>query len=146
MKLVITGALGHIGSYVVRDLPRWFPDSEIVMVDNLMTQRYASLFNLSSGRYRFIEADVSTADMRTIFKGAHAVVHLAAITDAAGSISRAAEVETNNYRATVNVAEACVETNARLVTLSSTSVYGSQAAIVDEDCSAEELKPQSPYA
>src|ERR1019366_5534152 len=29
---------------------------------------------------------------------------------------------------------------------SSTSVYGSQAAVVSEDCSEDELKPQSPYA
>src|SRR5262249_26310726 len=30
--------------------------------------------------------------------------------------------------------------------LSSTSVYGTQKTTVSEDCSAEELKPQSPYA
>ena len=108
MKIVVTGALGHIGSFVVRDLASEFPDAEIVMIDNMMTQRYASLFNLpDSGRYRFLEADVRSADMRTLLKGAHAVLHLAAVTDAAGSSDKPELVESNNYQATLTVAEAC---------------------------------------
>jgi len=147
MKLVVTGALGHIGSYVVRDLPARFPGAEIVMIDNMMTQRFGSLFNLpAKGRYSFHELDVTNADLRPIFEGAHTVIHLAAITDATGSFGRAAEVEANNYRATVKVTEACIEAGARLIALSSTSVYGTQAAVVSEDCGEDELKPQSPYA
>ncbi len=147
MKIIVTGALGHIGSYVVRDLAVRFPGAEIVMIDNMMTQRYPALFNLpATGRYQFLECDITKADLRPILDGAHVVIHLAAITDAAGSFGRAAELEANNYQATARVAEACVETGARLIALSSTSVYGTQAAVVSEDCSAEELKPQSPYA
>lgn len=147
MKLVVTGALGHIGSYVVRDLAFRFPNAEIVMIDNMMTQRYPSLFNLpANGHYRFLEMDVTKTDLRAVLEGTHTVVHLAAITDAAGSFERAAQVEVNNYQATERVAKACAETGARLIALSSTSVYGTQAEVVAEDCSAEELKPQSPYA
>ncbi len=112
-----------------------------------MTQRYPSLFNLPAiGRYRFIEADIRFIDLRPICDGAHAVIHLAAITDAASSFERAAEVESNNFEATSRVAEACVKTGARLIAVSSTSVYGTQKKIVAEDCPREELKPQSPYA
>jgi UDP-glucose 4-epimerase len=117
------------------------------MLDNMMTQRYASLFNLPSvGRYRFIEADVRTADLRPLLEEAHAVVHLAAITDAAGTFDRAAELEANNFEATSKIATACGETGARLIHFSSTSVYGTQSALVSEDCTPDELKPQSPYA
>ncbi|EAT59809.1 SDR family oxidoreductase [Chlorobium ferrooxidans] len=147
MKLVVTGAIGHIGSYVVRDLALQFPGAEIVMIDNMMTQRFPSLFNLpSTGTYRFIEGDVTSLDLRPVLEGAQAVIHLAAITDAAGSFDKAAQLEANNYQATLKVASACVETGARLIALSSTSVYGTQNAVVAEDCSEEELKPQSPYA
>jgi nucleoside-diphosphate-sugar epimerase len=147
MKVIVTGALGHIGSFVVRDLASEFPDAEIVMIDNMMTQRYASLFNLpDSGRYRFLEADVRSADMRTLLTGAHAVVHLAAVTDAAGSSDKPELVESNNYQATLTVAEACAESGIRLIALSSTSVYGTQKLVVAEDCSPDELRPQSPYA
>lgn len=146
MTVVVTGALGHIGSYLVRDLITRFPDAEIVMVDNLLTQRFASLFDLAPGHYRFVEADVTTCDLRPLLAGAHTVVHLAAITDAAGSFDKAEQVEANNFAATANVARACAETGVRLVGLSSTSVYGTQSAVVAEDCTAEDLKPQSPYA
>jgi len=147
MKLVVTGAIGHIGSYIIRDLAVQFPGAEIVMIDNMMTQRFASLFNLPSlGNYRFIEGDITNMDLRPLLDQAHAVIHLAAITDAAGSFDKAAQLEANNYQATLNVAEACVESGARLIALSSTSVYGTQNAVVAEDCSVDELKPQSPYA
>lgn len=147
MKIVVTGALGHIGSRLVRDLPFSFPGSEIVMVDNLMTQRFCSLFDLPrEGNYRFVEADITQMELQPLLEGAHVVVHLAAITDAAGSFGRAEQVEQNNFNATKRVAEACAKQGVRLIALSSTSVYGTQANMVDEDCSEEELKPQSPYA
>ena len=147
MKIVVTGALGHIGSALIRALPFDFPDAEIVMIDSMMTQRYASLFDLPViGRYQFIEADVRNIDLPPLFDGANAVVHLAAITDAAGTFDRAAELEANNFDATAKVAAACRETGARLIHLSSTSVYGTQNALVSEDCALDELKPQSPYA
>ncbi|MBS0246939.1 MAG: SDR family oxidoreductase [Proteobacteria bacterium] len=147
MKIAVTGALGHIGSALIRTLPDRFPGVEIVMIDNLTTQRYPSLFNLPPrGRYRFIEADVRAADLRAIFAGTHTVVHLAAMTDAEGSVGRAAAVEAHNYEATERVATACRETGARLIHPSSTSVYGTQDATVAEDCPRAALKPQSPYA
>ena len=147
MKIVVTGALGHIGSALIRQLPMHFPGAEIVMIDNMMTQRYASLFNLPAvGHYRFIEADVRTVDLRPLIEGAHAVVHLAAITDAAGTFDRAAALEANNFEATKTIATACRDAGARLIHLSSTSVYGTQNTLVSEDCAPEELKPQSSYA
>lgn len=147
MKIVVTGAIGHIGSYIVRDMAHQFPGAEIVMIDNMMTQRFSSLFNLpATGRYSFLEADVTSMDLRSVLQGAHTVIHLAAITDAAGSFDKAAQLEANNFQSTVKVAEACVEVGARLIALSSTSVYGTQSEVVAEDCSEDELKPQSPYA
>ncbi len=147
MKIVVTGALGHIGSALIRQLPIQFPDAEIVMVDNMMTQRYPSLFDLPAiGRYRFVEADVREVDLRSVVDGAHVAVHLAAITDAAGTFDRAAELEANNFDTTAKIAAACRDAGVRLIHLSSTSVYGTQNAVVSEDCTADELKPQSPYA
>ena len=147
MKILVTGALGHIGSFIIRDLGIQFPGAEIVMVDNLMTQRFPSLFNLPKvGNYKFIDKDVTKTNLNKLFAEVDIVIHLAAITDAAGSFERAEELESNNYKSTLKVAEACLETGAKLIALSSTSVYGTQNDIVDENCSEFELQPQSPYA
>ena len=137
MKFVVTGALGHIGSAFIRALPALRPGCEIVIIDNLSTQRYASLFDLA--RYRTLSLRRCRCAQRRIcgrhFEGAYAVVHLAAKTDAAGSVNDAAAVEANNYEATEKVAAACIETGARLIHVSSTSVYGTQQETVSEDCS-----------
>ncbi len=147
MKIIVTGALGHIGSYVIRDLAIQFPGSDIVLIDNMMTLRFPSLFNLpKTANYSFIEGDVTKLNLNEVFKAADVVIHLAAITDAAGSFDKVEEVEANNYQATLKVASACSSSGAKLIALSSTSVYGTQNDVVDEECSVDELKPQSPYA
>ena len=147
MKIIVTGAIGHIGSYIIRDLGENFPGADIVMIDNMMTQRFPSLFNLpSNASYHFIEADVSQMDLKSVFIGATVVIHLAAITDAAGSVDKAEELEANNYQSTLRVANTCIDVGARLIALSSTSVYGTQKDQVDENCSEIDLQPQSPYA
>jgi nucleoside-diphosphate-sugar epimerase len=147
MKIIVTGALGHIGSALIRRLGIQFPGSQIIIIDNMLTKRYASLFNLPSvSQYKFIEADLRKVDLNAIFKGAHVVVHLAAITDAAGSFQMSEAVESNNFESTERVAYAALEARARLISLSSTSVYGTQKEVVAEDCTSEELNPQSPYA
>ena len=45
-----------------------------------------------------------------------------------------------------HVAELCADSGCSLIFPSSTSVYGTQDELVDEDCPEEDLKPQSPYA
>lgn len=147
MKIVVTGALGHIGSRLIRDSASYFPGAEVVMVDDMSTQRYASLFDLPDGAtYRFVEGDVTKMDMVTLVAGAKAVVQLAAITDATRSFDRKDELEANNFHATRIIAEACLEAGVALIHPSSTSVYGSQKELVAEDCGPDELAPQSPYA
>lgn len=146
-KIVVTGALGHIGSRLIRELPNCFPDVEIVMVDNMATQRYPSLFHLpENGTYRFIDRDVVSGDLEPVIAGADVVIHLAALTDAANSFNNKDEVERVNYTGTERIARACAETDTALVYPSSTSVYGTQEGVVDEDCGPDGLKPQSPYA
>ncbi|EKD77386.1 MAG: hypothetical protein ACD_42C00350G0003 [uncultured bacterium] len=149
MKIIVTGALGHIGSYLIRNLPEVFSHPNIIMIDNLMTQRYTSLFNLpKTAQYQFIEVDITSdkMDLKSIFKNADVVIHLAAITNAAASFENANEVERVNFNATQKVADVCVATNVAMIMASSTSVYGTQEKQVDENCSFDELKPQSPYA
>ena len=147
MRIVVTGALGHIGSRLIREIPSAMPNAEILMIDDLSAQRYCSLFDLpDQAQYRFVEADVLTADLSTLFTGADVVVHLAAITDATTSFDNQDKVEAVNFAGTKKVARACIEADCAVIFPSTTSVYGTQAEIVDENCPVSDLNPQSPYA
>lgn len=146
-RIVVTGALGHIGSRLVRTLPDTFPETEVVMVDDLSSQRVASLFDLpQDAQYRFVEADILEADLEALFDGADAVIHLAAITDATRSFEDPNEVRRVNHKGTERVAHACLDVGARLIFPSTTSVYGPQGETVDEAADEKDLDPQSPYA
>jgi UDP-glucose 4-epimerase len=147
MKILVTGALGHIGSSIIREIPASFVDVEIIMLDNMRTQRYCSLFNLPKGvKYKFIQDDIRTIDLYSLLKNVDIVIHLAAITDASNSFEIADEIEDNNFNATKRIAGQCAELGVKLIVISSTSVYGTQSSLVDESCGEGSLNPQSPYA
>ena len=117
------------------------------MIDNLRTQRFTSLFNLPSlASYTFHDLDIINDNVEDIFQSADYVVHLAALTDAASSFGNPKEVETVNFQATKIVTDLSIKFSLKLIHLSSTSVYGTQKDIVDEDCEIDDLNPQSPYA
>lgn len=142
--ILATGALGHIGSKLIREFS---PDlvEKVIIIDNLSTQRYSSLFNLPTNlRYEFHEDDIRVADFAKYLNGVDAVIHLAAITDAPSSKDHPEETSAVNFEGTKRLADACLIAGTPLLFPSTTSVYGSQANLVDETC--KELQPQSPYA
>ena len=59
MHVLVTGGLGHIGAELIRHLAENRKVRAITILDNLLTQRYASLFDLpKEGDYTFVEGDV----------------------------------------------------------------------------------------
>ncbi|OGC49956.1 nucleoside-diphosphate sugar epimerase [candidate division WWE3 bacterium RIFCSPHIGHO2_01_FULL_40_23] len=144
-KILITGALGHIGANLIRNINENLVD-EVLILDNLESRRYPSLYNLPKKKYkyRFIHDDILTADFDKYLKGVSVAIHLAAITDAEGSHKIPEKVERVNFGGLQRLADACLKNKVKILFPSTTSVYGSQANVVDETC--KELKPQSPYA
>lgn len=146
MKIIVTGALGHIGSKLFLQLGDKFPDTQIILIDNLSTQRYCSLYNLPNKQFKFIEGDLLHLDLSRYISNGDVVIHLAAITDATASVNNAKVVMNNNYNTTLRVAKSCILKNAYLFYPSSTSVYGSQDSVMLESTPLSDLNPQSPYA
>ena len=144
-KILITGALGHIGANLIRNINENLVD-EVLILDNLESRRYPSLYNLPKKKYkyRFIHDDILTADFDKYLKGVSVAIHLAAITDAEGRHKIPEKVERVNFGGLQRLADACLKNKVKILFPSTTSVYGSQANVVDETC--KELKPQSPYA
>lgn len=145
-RLLVTGALGHIGSAFIRRL-RPSRYAEVRLLDDFSNQRYPSLFGLPRRiRFSVFEEDICTSPLGDRVKDVDVVVHLAALTDAASSFERAERVHAVNVDGTRRVVEACLARGAKLVFPSTTSVYGTQKTRVDEHCPEDDLKPQSPYA
>ena len=59
MKIIITGALGHIGSYIINDLVKIKKIKKIYLVDNFLNSRFNVLFKLQNKKFQFIYGDVS---------------------------------------------------------------------------------------
>ena len=98
-RILVTGGLGHIGSKLIEFLLK--KNFNVIVIDNLATQRYCSLFNLpKSGKFRFIEADINKFDLNTIKNNFDIIVNLAAQTDAASSFKNKSRLFRNNYHLT----------------------------------------------
>ena len=141
MNILITGGCGHIGSYVIRNL---VGDYNITVVDNLITGRYCSLFDMDRP-IKFIEDDIDNIS-EEMLSNFDVVLHLAAITDAAGSFGNKEEIEVVNVEKTKSLIDRCMNSNIKtFVFPSSTSVYGVSVDVVDESNDGF-INPQSPYA
>ena len=145
MKLLITGACGHIGSHLVKNIYKIKKIKEVILVDNFNTQRFSTLFNLNKKiKYSFFNVDLSKSNLKKLKKVDY-VIHCASHTNAQGSFEIKKEMFRNNISCMKNIIQYCKKNKSKMIHLSSTSVYGKQAKIVSED-DLHLLKPQSPYA
>jgi UDP-glucose 4-epimerase len=147
MKILITGACGHIGSYLIENLYKIKKVKKAILVDNLKSNRFNSLFNTyKKNKVEFFLKDLNDNKSLDQFKNVNIVFHLASMTNAEKSFGKKKDMYSNNLNCLNTVVRFCEKTKAKLVHLSSTSVYGKQTDLVDENCEKKYLKPQSPYA
>jgi len=147
MNLLITGCCGHIGSYLVNNIYKIVKINKTFIVDNLHSTQINSLFNIHKrNNIKFYNLDLTKKNALNKFNKIDYVIHLASMTNAAGSFNKKKEMYKNNINCMKNIINFCKNKKAKLIHISSTSVYGKQASIVDENCEKKFLKPQSPYA
>ena len=147
MNLLITGGCGHIGSYLVNHINKIKKIKKTIVIDNLVSTQINSLFDTEEkNNIKFYIRDLTKKDSLKNFKNIDYVIHLASMTNAAGSFDKKNEMYKNNINCMKNIIKFCIKNKSKLIHLSSTSVYGKQADIVDENCEKKFLKPQSPYA
>ena len=147
MKILITGACGHIGSYLAENVHKIKKVKKTILVDNLKSNRFCSIFNLNKkNNIEFHIKDLNEKNSLNNFKKVDYLIHLASMTNAEKSFGKEKEMYKNNLNCLKTVISYCKKNKVKLIHLSSTSVYGKQAKIVDENCEKKYLKPQSPYA
>lgn len=147
MNILITGALGHIGSSLLSKINEIKNIKKIYLIDSLRSNNINVLFNLKLKKIKikFVKADlINQKVLNTINDKIDVVVHLASITNAEASFKIKDILFKNNYGIFKNIVNFCIKKKAKLIHLSSTSVYGLQSELVDE--SLKKLAPQSPYA
>ena len=147
MSLLITGACGHIGSYLAENIHKIKKIKKTILVDNLESNRFCSLFELGKkNKLKFYLRSIEKENSLDDFKNIKYVIHCASMTNAEKSFGKEKEMYKNNLDCLKTVIEFCKKNRVKLIHLSSTSVYGKQAKVVDETCEKKYLKPQSPYA
>tara|TARA_B100000963_G_scaffold328438_1_gene316981 strand:+ start:21342 stop:22289 length:948 start_codon:yes stop_codon:yes gene_type:complete len=149
--LIITGGLGHIGSSLFQSSGS--NERLIIINDNLMAERYCSSFGYHGKKnIKFVFGDIRDKNTLNSIKKYSTnkvesrkinIVHLAAMTDAASSFEKADTLKENNLNGTCAALELANDIGANFIFPSSTSVYGDNSEIVDENSI---LYPQSPYA
>jgi len=147
MKILITGACGHIGSYLSENIYKIKKVSKAILVDNLKSNRFNSLFHSQKkNNLNFFVRDLNNINSLNDFNNIDTIIHCASMTNAEKSFGKEKEMYKNNLNAMETVIKYCKKKNTKLIHISSTSVYGKQAKVVDENCEKKYLNPQSPYA
>ena len=147
MKILITGACGHIGSFLAENIHKIKSISKTIIVDNLKSNRFNSLYNFEKkNNLSFFLRDLNNLNALNDFHNVDAIIHCASMTNAEKSFGKEKEMYRNNLNCLKTTMKYCINRNTKLIHLSSTSVYGKQTDIVDENCERKFLKPQSPYA
>jgi len=146
MKIIITGACGHIGSFLVENLYKIKKVKKAILIDNMKTNKFNSLFKLKKKPiFSFYQKDLSIKNSLSNFKNIDIIIHCASITDAANSFGIKKLMYKNNLGCMKTVLDYCIKNKTKLIHISTTSVYGKQANIVSEN-DYHLINPQSPYA
>ena len=147
MNLLITGALGHIGSGLIENVTKIKNLKNIYLLDSARSNNLNVLFNLRAKKikFKFLFEDLNSKNsLNSIDRKIDIVVHLAAITNSEQSFKNKKLIFKNNFGIFKRIVNFCLKNKAKLIHLSSTSVYGQSTKIVDENY--KNLEPRSPYA
>jgi len=146
VNVLVTGGCGYIGSVLVSLLRGDDRVSRVVVFDDLSTGSPGNLAGALGPDVGFRRGDVREyGDVESAVRGTDAIVHLAAITGAAGTHDRRAETFETNFEGTRNVLTAAGKFGVESVVLaSSCNVYGrAMSTDIDERVDPE---PINPYA
>jgi UDP-glucuronate 4-epimerase len=140
LKIIITGGAGFIGSHLARKL--LLEKHEVYVIDCLhpyyslerKRKQLRTIDSLSSDRFTPLDL-LNREETISFFQSISpdAVIHLAALPGVAYSIEKPLEYVDYDIKATINVLEACGQSEAKqLIFASSSSVYGNQEGPLKE--------------
>jgi UDP-glucose 4-epimerase len=140
VRVLVTGGAGFVGSHLTDALVR--RGDQVVVLDDLTT---GYLENVTPGA-RLVEGDVTdSATVAEAVDGVEVVFHMAATRAVLRSVQEPRTTDRVNTGGTLNVLEAARQAGVRrVVSTSSSSVYGGKAAVPTPESAP--AQPRSPYA
>lgn len=144
--VLVTGGCGYIGSALVPLLQQDDRVHSVGVLDDLSSGSPRALLGTLNGSVDFRRGDVTEyGDVESAVRGADTVVHLAAITGAAGTHDIPERTRSVNYDGTENVLRAAGKLDVEnVVFASSCNVYGRATSTdLDEETAPD---PINPYA
>tara|TARA_X000000950_G_scaffold289382_2_gene412626 strand:+ start:18690 stop:19613 length:924 start_codon:yes stop_codon:yes gene_type:complete len=146
MNVLITGAMGHIGSALVNKLSSINKIKKVIIIDNFSSERYISFINLKNRhKILFFDEDLANFNLSKIKIKIDFIVHLASTTNAEKSFLNKKHVLDNNVKCTKKVLQ-IAKNHTKIIFASSTSVYGNQYQVINSHNNQKNISPQSPYA
>ncbi|MFZ3020484.1 MAG: SDR family oxidoreductase [Minisyncoccia bacterium] len=142
-KIIVTGGAGFIGSHIVDALIELGVD--VVVIDDFSTGRRENIEHILD-KIKLVEGSILNTDLlKEIFKGAFAVIHMAALPSVPKSIELPMETKMANSVGTLSVFIAARHAGVdRVIYASSSSVYGDTPVLPKVETMA--TNPLSPYA
>lgn len=137
-KVLVTGAAGFVGSHIVDEcIERGY---EVYGIDNFSTGKRENI----NPACIFTEADIREFDYNSI--KVDGVFHTAALARIQPSFHAPLKYESVNVLGTLRIIQYCVESKAKLMFSSSSSVYGVKGRLPAPMDESYPLNPSSPYA
>lgn len=137
MKILITGGAGYIGTVLTKHLVKRLEVDKIIVFDNLSRKNFNLFIGermISEEKVQFVNGDIlDLRKLSILLKDIDLVYHLAARVTTPFANADADYYEQVNHWGTSELVSALEENkDARLIYLSSTSVYGSSEKLITE--------------
>ena len=141
MKILITGACGYLGSELVRNLKE---KNELILVDNLY-QRTSKRIN-SSKNLKFVKKDIEKMNFNNYLKKVDYIIHLANISNTTLKKNDSSKIIKTNLESLDKIILSCIKNDVKLLYISTSTVYGKQKKIVNENLKKSFYKPYNLYS
>lgn len=141
MNIVVTGGLGYIGSVLIPQLIKEFPNDTITVVDNVKRGGYSLTDKID--KVDFLNLDLTTLnfeDKYEVFEKADVVIHLAGLVGFPACAKAPQESYDLNSLA-INIISRIVPEECHILFASTTSVYGD----INNAKEFMDCKPESIY-
>lgn len=146
--ILITGALGYIGKYVVKELEKTYDKTDLILLDDLSNSTLTKeiMGNYTLGDNLQIISLLEIEKLERVFRknNIELVIHLAGYKSVSESMVNSTLYYLNNVVGTINLLHMCDKYECKnIIFSSSAAVYESKDTKLRED---DKLNPISPYA